>query len=169
MSFNTRESLYNDETINKFMNLIVKRGEGNIYAFDSFFIPSIKRRGIDIINAKFKHDVFSKNLLMAPLNINNNHWIIAIVDVSQKEIIVYDSLDCHNGKEVKILQYFLCEHKHTKYGTSSPWFLFRGETTNQENEYDCGPWILAIADRYSSGQPPMPNQKLMAGIRKEHE
>ncbi|XP_050528146.1 sentrin-specific protease 3-like [Daktulosphaira vitifoliae] len=153
MSLITDTSLYNDETINRFMKLLMKRNEDRIFAFDTFFIPEINRRELDTINTRFKENLLLKTTALAPIHINNNHWIIAVDDIQQHEIICYDSLDCHDIKEITKFRQFMIRHELRMSGSKSMWPIFRGETTIQENNYDCGPWILEIAVPWSQRRP----------------
>jgi Ulp1 family protease len=42
-----------------------------------------------------------KDTMFVPININNNHWILAVVNKCTKSINVYDSLKHKNTKEIK--------------------------------------------------------------------
>ncbi len=46
----------------------------------------------------------SKDFMYIPININNNHWILAVVSKRNRTINVYDSLNHKNTKEIRLVR-----------------------------------------------------------------
>ena len=42
-------------------------------------------------------DLLSYRMLLVPVLVNSNHWILAVADVHKRELLVYDSLGRCNG------------------------------------------------------------------------
>ena len=65
--------------------------------------------------SKKKGDIFEYKKIIFPVNINKSHWACVIVDVQNKNLKGYDSMD-GNLEEVmiRILGYLMCEHQRKK-------------------------------------------------------
>lgn len=86
----------NDEIINAYLNLIVKRGQQpnykKVYAFNTFFYPKLRESGHSSIRRwTRKVDIFSFDYLLIPVHLGN-HWCLAIIDFPDRTISYYDSL-----------------------------------------------------------------------------
>ncbi|XP_050547850.1 sentrin-specific protease 1-like [Daktulosphaira vitifoliae] len=158
--------VYDDVTVNTFMKLIVERSQSQVYAFDTLFILELKKSGFDVIHQQIIIDLFEKTLLLAPLYVNNNHWILVVVHVSNKDITFYDNMNCTISEMIwKIRQFIIfCELK--QYGCTSHWQIYRGETTTLNYNDECGPGIVEIAERISRGYPPLINLSLLKNYMK---
>ncbi|XP_050522356.1 uncharacterized protein LOC126894987 isoform X2 [Daktulosphaira vitifoliae] len=161
--------VYDDVTINTFMKLIVERSQSQVYAFDTLFILEFKKSGFEAIHQQITIDLFKKTLLLAPLYVNNTHWTLVAVHVSNKDITFYDNMNCTISEMIwKIRQFIIfCEFK--QYGCTSNWQIYRGETTTLNNNDDCGPGIVEIAERISRGYPPLINLSLLKDYMKNHK
>ena len=102
----------NDEVINFYMNMLMERDQrrsdesaGKIrssHFFSSFFMVKLLQNGrYTYANVKRwtkKFDVFQKDKIFIPVNINNAHWTLLIVYIQKNEIHYYDSMS-GRGKE----------------------------------------------------------------------
>jgi len=111
----------NDEAINFYMCLLMDRDEKRYeqqnnctkkrkssHYFNSFFLVKL------IMNEKYtysnvkrwtkKFDVFQKDKIFIPVNINNSHWTMIVVFVQKKEIHYYDSM---SGSGMRYLKWIL--------------------------------------------------------------
>lgn len=49
-----------------------------------------------------------------PIHINNNHWILVVVDIKRNEVVVFDSLQGSNEDYRTILEVFIT-YEHCTY------------------------------------------------------
>ncbi|KIM84540.1 hypothetical protein PILCRDRAFT_818108 [Piloderma croceum F 1598] len=167
----------NDEIINFYGSMILARaeaskenpapngaapGEGkplNAHYFSTFFWSKLKGEGYEKARlAKWtkKFDLFSKDVVLIPVNHNNAHWTAAIINFRRKRIESYDSMGMDRGEVFKLLRIYLdAEHLNKK---KKP-FDFTGwedylleDTPEQENGYDCGIFTCQFLERISRGE-----------------
>ena len=95
----------NDEVINFYMNMLMERDQrrsdqsaGKVrssHFFSSFFMVKLLQNGkytyANVKRWSKKFDVFSKDKIFIPININNSHWTLLVVYIQKKEIHYYDS------------------------------------------------------------------------------
>ena len=96
----------NDEVINFYMNMLMERDQrrsdqsaGKVrssHFFSSFFMVKLLQNGkytyANVKRWSKKFDVFSKDKIFIPVNINNSHWTLLVVYIQKKEIHYYDSM-----------------------------------------------------------------------------
>jgi Ulp1 family protease len=89
----------NDEVINFYFNMLMSglhREEG-FYSFSSFFFVRLldpNKGGYLYQNVRrwtTKVDIFSKKKIFFPINIDNTHWTLLLIDLTVKTIFYYDS------------------------------------------------------------------------------
>ncbi len=89
----------NDEVINFYFNMLMSglhREEG-FYSFSSFFFVRLldpNTGGYLYKNVRRwtnKVDIFSKKKIFFPINIDNTHWTLLLIDLTVKTIFYYDS------------------------------------------------------------------------------
>jgi sentrin-specific protease 1 len=87
-----------------------------------------------------------------PININNKHWALSLVLVQLKIIRYYDSLGSPGHEYLEALLTYLSDESQAKRGfdiTRSEWKLIpctRDNTPQQNNIYDCGVFVVMMAD-----------------------
>lgn len=98
----------NDEIINAYIKLInarsAQRGLKNAYVLNTFFFTLIEQmlergdyqysklqRTLKRLNVKL--DEYS--LTVIPINVKNNHWLCAGIDLRSRTVYIIDSLECH--------------------------------------------------------------------------
>lgn len=107
----------NDEVINFYMVLINRRSNElekareagqvqtfkkgqeplNVFAFTSFFYSKFKREGYKSVTRWTKKtDVFKKDAVLMPINLNNTHWVCACINIRKKRFEFYDSMGSWN-------------------------------------------------------------------------
>ncbi|XP_077978943.1 uncharacterized protein LOC144434366 [Glandiceps talaboti] len=120
----------NDEVINFYMNLLMKRGqdEGNlkVHAFNTFFYPKLCKDGYSSLRRwTRKVDIFGMDLVFVPVHLGM-HWCLAVIDFRKKSITYYDSMGGNNMQCLnKLREYLKAEHSDKK-----------------KREYDIGDWQL---------------------------
>ncbi|RDX56113.1 cysteine proteinase [Lentinus brumalis] len=166
----------NDEIINFYGQMILLRAEEskenpgagtgkgrkkplNAHYFSTFFWSKLKGQGYEKARlAKWtkKIDIFSKDIILIPINHGNAHWTAAAINFRKKRIEAYDSMNMNPSPVHKALrQYLNAEHMDKK---KKP-FDFTGwedyvqpETPQQENGYDCGVFTCQFLEALSRGE-----------------
>ena len=105
-------------------------------------------------------DIFSCNQIFIPININGTHWTLAVIDMTNKVIRYYDSRGDAGKIYLDALRRYITDEWTHKKRTSSPawmseWRLIEGSssTPQQDNETDCGVFVLCTADLLGQGLP----------------
>ncbi|KAI6217881.1 Ulp1 protease [Aphelenchoides besseyi] len=145
----------NDEIINFYLNLIVRRGEQNAdlpktYAFNTFFLSTLQQRGYAAVKRwTRKVDVFSYDVLLVPVHLGN-HWCLAVIDFKAQEISYFDSLGGKNVGCLEALKSYLQEEHRDKKKSEidlSNWnFECKAEIPRQMNGSDCGVFTCVFAE-----------------------
>ena len=146
----------NDEVINLYCKLIIielqNKGE-KIHIFNSNFMEKLySDEGIVYDNVKrwsrfvIRGDIFELDKLFIPININNNHWILAVIFIKEKRIQIYDSMLAPGTRYLsRLFEYLKCEFQEKKnsIGSWHNWQLVpcNYDTPKQLNGYDCGVFV----------------------------
>ena len=103
-------------------------------------------------------DLFALKMLYFPVNIDDTHWALIIVDIKKRHIFWYDSLmSCsRTNTYLSALSKYLksmLKVSHQNYMdymvdySKSPWNSYvRFKTKIQKNKYDCGVYMCMFAD-----------------------
>ncbi|KAI8883210.1 cysteine proteinase [Backusella circina FSU 941] len=147
----------NGEVINFYMALLKDRADGsqvvpNVHCFSTYFYEVLKKDHSRVHRWTKKVDIFSKDILLVPIN-ENHHWLLGVIDMRNRRVYVYDSLGKSHPKMLRILwSYLENEHQHKK---KAP-FDYRGwermtlkNVPQQLNTTDCGVFICTFAERLS--------------------
>jgi sentrin-specific protease 1 len=98
----------------------------------------------------FQVDIFSKDLLLIPIN-RSYHWVLGAIDMKEKCIRVYDSMGGNHDHTLHLfLDYLELEHQDKKKESIdlSDWKLKTPkDIPQQENMSDCGVFTCAFAER----------------------
>lgn len=160
----------NDEIINFYGAMILTRSESNrdptakrkmldVHYFSTFFWPKLKNEGYEqgrLAKWTKKIDIFSKDVILIPINHNNSHWTGAAINFRRKRIESYDSMNIDRHQVFKALRSYLdSEHRNKR---KKP-FDFTGwqnhnpeDTPQQENGYDCGVFTCQFLESLSKGE-----------------
>ncbi|KAJ3507661.1 hypothetical protein NLJ89_g6179 [Agrocybe chaxingu] len=165
----------NDEIINFYGAMILARSEAskenpnsskkpskepwNIHYFSSFFWAKLVKEGYDkgrLAKWTKKIDIFSKDMVIFPVNHGNAHWTTAAINFRKKRLESYDSMGMAKEAVFKHLRAYLdAEHANKKskpfdwtgWQTSAP-----ADTPQQENGYDCGVFTCHFLEALSRGE-----------------
>ncbi|KAI0359160.1 cysteine proteinase [Trametes cingulata] len=184
----------NDEIINFYGQLILTRAEEskenpgangtagsgrkkplNAHYFSTFFWSKLKGQGYQkarLSKWTKKIDIFSKDVILIPVNHNNAHWTAAAINFRKKRIESYDSMGMERGQVFKLLRQYLDEEHRDK--KKKP-FDFTGwqdyilpDTPQQENGYDCGVFTCQFLEALSRGEEDFPfSQANMPYLRRK--
>ncbi|RPD63185.1 cysteine proteinase [Lentinus tigrinus ALCF2SS1-7] len=164
----------NDEIINFYGQMILSRAEEskenpgarnewrrplNAHYFSTFFWSKLRGQGYEKARlGKWtkKIDIFSKDIILIPVNHNNAHWSAAAINFRKKRIEAYDSMSMNASSVFKTLrQYLNSEHmdKKKKPFDFTGWvdYVFL-ETPQQENGFDCGVFTCQFLEALSRGE-----------------
>jgi sentrin-specific protease 1 len=149
-------------------------GRDHSYFFNSFFITKLLICDDDYKYANVKRwskkiDIFEMDKIYFPININNDHWAMAVVYMKEKRICYYDSISKDGSKYVNGLMRWIQDEGTYKKGIvvdPSKWRFFNSEPTpQQENGFDCGVFSIMCADFISDNLPLQYNQNHMEEFR----
>ncbi|KAI0271549.1 hypothetical protein BC834DRAFT_449038 [Gloeopeniophorella convolvens] len=184
----------NDEIINFYGQLILDRSEarpkGNalkngarrdkspildVHYFNSFFFEKLSREGYEKARlAKWtkKFDIFSKDVILIPINHGNSHWTAAAINFRRRRIESFDSMGVRRQDVFDLLrEYVKLEHlnKKSKPFDWTDWVDYSPrDTPQQENGYDCGVFTCQFLEAISRGMDSPFNftQRNMAYLRR---
>ncbi|KAI8328623.1 hypothetical protein BC941DRAFT_444516 [Chlamydoabsidia padenii] len=170
------ETWLNDEIINFYMVLLMDRTNNKsslptIHCFNTFFCSTLRDQGYDKVKRWTKKvDIFSKDLLLVPIN-RSYHWTLGVVDLKNKQVAVYDSL---NGKHHTptinlLLKYLELEHldkKKSPLDTSDWKGYMPSSIPQQRNSSDCGVFACTFAERLARNHQFDFSQDDMVSIRR---
>lgn len=195
----------NDEVVNFYMSMLQEKDDilcaetqsrtPNCF-FNLYFMSKLLERNIycykNVKRWTKKIDIFSKDKIFVPVNINNTHWTHCVIYMSERRIQVllcfmrvlsfnyhfctslqyYDSMGSSGTKYLDaLMQYLQDEHKDKKETPMSgveEWILqtcIREETPQQQNGYDCGVFSILFADFLSENLPLLFDQKCISSMR----
>ena len=167
------KSWLNDELINFYIELLKMRDQESAdcnpryirnHFFNSFFMAKLRENGVYEYK-KVKQwtkdiDIFSCNQIIIPININGNHWTLAVIDMVNKVIRYYDSMGDAGKIYLDALRLYIRDEWTHKKRTSPPawmndWRLIEGSTSTPQqdnnNKTDCGVFVLCTADLLGQG------------------
>ena len=179
-------SWLNDEMVNFYMKMLNDReeqllakypGKRKSYFFNSFFTNRLvdnetggycydnvkrwtKKAGID--------NIMELERIFFPVNVNNTHWTLAVVYISEKKVLYYDSMGGRGQRYVEGLLRWVVDEASTKHKivvNKSEWSLERGVCPQQQNGYDCGVFTVVCADFLADDLPLTYEQKNMSMFR----
>ncbi|KDR84787.1 hypothetical protein GALMADRAFT_217849 [Galerina marginata CBS 339.88] len=167
----------NDELINFYGAMILARSEEskenssqakpkqpkkkplNVHYFSSFFWVKLTQEGYDkgrLAKWTKKIDIFSKDIILLPVNHGNAHWTAAAINFREKRFESYDSMDMAKDRVWKALRsYVEDEHKNKRKTTINldDWENWAPSSTpQQENGFDCGVFTCQFLEALSRGE-----------------
>ncbi|XP_028654261.1 sentrin-specific protease 3-like isoform X2 [Erpetoichthys calabaricus] len=164
----------NDQVMNMYGDLVMDAVPEKVHFFNSFFYDKLRTKGYDGVKRWTKNvDIFKKELLLIPIHLEV-HWSLVSVDVTKRSITYFDSQRTLNRRCPKhIAKYLQAEAvKKDKIEFFDGWKgYFKMNVARQNNDSDCGAFVLqyckclALAQPFSFTQQDMP--KLRRQIYKE--
>ncbi|KAG8431010.1 hypothetical protein GDO86_019566 [Hymenochirus boettgeri] len=164
----------NDQVMNMYGDLVMDTVQEKVHFFNSFFYDKLRTKGYDGVKRWTKNvDIFNKELLLIPIHLEV-HWSLVCVNVPNRTITYFDSQRTLNRRCPKhIAKYLQAEAvKKDRSEYVSGWKgLFKMNVARQNNDSDCGAFVLqyckflALGLPFTFGQQDMP--KLRRQIYKE--
>jgi len=152
----------NDEVINCYLSL-VSGHRHDVFCFSTFFMAALydddKAYNFFKVKRWKRPDLFKLKTVVVPINVDNrnDHWILAVIDMTNARIAMYDSAGGTGKKYLDILARFLDDELLKNMATpldENAWQLVESDrrvVPQQENSYDCGAFLLAFAHVLSLG------------------
>uniref|UniRef100_A0A2M3ZHH4 Putative sentrin/sumo-specific protease n=1 Tax=Anopheles braziliensis TaxID=58242 RepID=A0A2M3ZHH4_9DIPT len=169
----------NDEVINFYMQLLQYRSEQRrdqglpkVYSKSTFFLSSLRRSGYSGVRRYTKKvDLFSFDIIVVPVHVNQVHWCMAIIDLRRKAIEYYDSLGAPNNPVLDMLENYLCQESLDKrqvpFDQTGLTKRNMGDCPKQNNGSDCGVFSCMFAEFLTRDHPITFNQSRMQYFRRK--
>ncbi|CAL8280994.1 unnamed protein product [Lota lota] len=159
----------NDQVINMYGELIMESTDNKVHFLNSFFHHQLEMKGYEGVRRWTKQvNLFSKRLLLVPVHLEV-HWSLVAIDPVHRSIQLYDS-EWMALPEVTlgILKYLTSEAKEKRQKLfQTGWVVSANkETPQQNNENDCGVFVLEYCKRLAFRKPLAFSQKEIPNIRK---
>ncbi|MCO5588157.1 hypothetical protein L7F22_042112 [Adiantum nelumboides] len=142
---------------------VKKRWNGiwNVHVFNTFFFEKLSKQGYAGVRQwTRKVDIFTKDLILLPINIGQAHWVCAAINMRKSRFEYYDSMHSHNRKAFQILSdYVQSEYNDKKKGEFGQLDLsgwkryFSKESPEQANGFDCGVFASMTIEQLSRRNP----------------
>uniref|UniRef100_A0A0N4ZN50 ULP_PROTEASE domain-containing protein n=1 Tax=Parastrongyloides trichosuri TaxID=131310 RepID=A0A0N4ZN50_PARTI len=148
----------NDTIFNFYLELIVERSKKSlkypkVYAFNTYFYKSLidPKKGFKLVSRYTRGvNIFDMKYVFVPINVDDNHWCLAIIDIFKKEIRYYDSMFGKNLKVIRSLKKYIKDEAADKLNEDidiDKWIGYHAQDIpEQENDYDCGIFSCMFAE-----------------------
>ncbi|SCU78655.1 LADA_0A06722g1_1 [Lachancea dasiensis] len=129
-----------------------------LVAFNSYFYTSLSRNGYQGVRRwmkKKKAEIDNLHKVFVPINLNQSHWALGVIDISNSKIYYVDSLS--SGPEsmsfaiLKDLQSYLMQESKGTLGEDFE--LVHADCPQQPNGFDCGVYVCTNALYLSKDAP----------------
>ncbi|CAF1117201.1 unnamed protein product, partial [Brachionus calyciflorus] len=145
----------NDNIVNFYFNLLKTHSKKKLFVFDSFFYYRLQQNGPKSVLHWYKNEnIFAYEMVLVPINVNNNHWILCSIDNLKCTVEVYDSFQEEYTNLIPNIKAYL-NLKYTQYFNlelTFHWvFSYANNIPTQTNTYDCGVFMCKFAEFLSKG------------------
>uniref|UniRef100_A0A673G0V9 Uncharacterized LOC107754702 n=1 Tax=Sinocyclocheilus rhinocerous TaxID=307959 RepID=A0A673G0V9_9TELE len=159
----------NDQVMNMYGDLVMDSVPEKVHFFNSFFYDKLRTKGYDGVKRWTKNvDIFQKDLLLIPIHLEV-HWSLVSVDIKQRFITYFDSQRTLNRRCPKhIFKYLQAEAMiKEKRDFCTGWKgFFKMNVGRQNNDSDCGAFVLQYCKCLALGQPFSFSQQDMPKLRR---
>ncbi|QEU59277.1 Ulp1 [Kluyveromyces lactis] len=135
-----------NDTIIEFFMKYVEQNTAKTVAFNSFFYSTLADRGYQGVRRWMKRkkvDILDLNKIFVPINLNDSHWTLGIIEMKQHKIYYLDSLSSGMNSVsfliMKNLQSYVMEESKQKLGEDFE--LCHIACPQQPNGFDCGIYV----------------------------
>ncbi|XP_054590177.1 sentrin-specific protease 5 [Nothobranchius furzeri] len=160
----------NDQIMNMYGDLVMDSVPDKVHFFNSFFYDKLRTKGYEGVKRWTKNvDIFQKDLLLIPIHLEV-HWSLVSVDIPGRTITYFDSQRTLNRRCPKhIFKYLQAEAiKKDKPDFLMGWKgLFKMNVGRQNNDSDCGAFVLQYCKCLALGQPFGFGQQNMPQLRRQ--
>ncbi|KAA0723222.1 Sentrin-specific protease 3 [Triplophysa tibetana] len=159
----------NDQVMNMYGDLVMDSVPEKVHFFNSFFYDKLRTKGYDGVKRWTKNvDIFQKDLLLIPIHLEV-HWSLVSVDIKQRSITYFDSQRTLNRRCPKHISKYLQAEAILKEQRDflSGWKgFFKMNVGRQNNDSDCGAFVLQYCKCLALGQPFSFSQQDMPKLRR---
>ncbi|XP_064262400.1 sentrin-specific protease 3-like, partial [Passer domesticus] len=159
----------NDQVMNMYGDLVMDAVPDKVHFFNSFFYDKLRTRGYEGVQRWTKNvDIFGKELLLIPIHLEV-HWSLVAVDVARRTITYFDSQRTLNRRCPKhICRYLQAEaDKKERPDFREGWRgAFKMNVARQNNDSDCGAFVLQYCKFLALGRPFSFTQQDMPHLRR---
>ncbi|XP_049923573.1 uncharacterized protein LOC126404417 [Epinephelus moara] len=160
----------NDQIMNMYGDLVMDAVPEKVHFFNSFFYDKLRTKGYDGVKRWTKNvDIFQKDLLLIPIHLEV-HWSLVSVDIPRRAITYFDSQRTLNRRCPKhIFKYLQAEAiKKDQQDFLTGWKgFFKMNVGRQNNDSDCGAFVLQYCKCLALGQPFNFGQQDMPRLRRQ--
>ncbi|VBB78234.1 Protease that specifically cleaves Smt3p protein conjugates, putative [Yarrowia lipolytica] len=170
----------NDNVINFYFAMITersKKAEGKLPVIGCMvtqFFKNLQEKGYSGVARWAKRagiDVTKADYVFFPLNLNNNHWCLAVLDNVNKQIRQHDSLNGDGTRNLHIIKDYLRQEAEKMHPGSGGMFdeyeiVSRAESPQQFNGVDCGVFTCQNIELMARNAPLNYSQEDMPTIRR---
>ncbi|KDN36415.1 cysteine proteinase [Tilletiaria anomala UBC 951] len=124
----------------------------DIHFFNSFFYAKLEKAGYSAVKRwTRKVHLFSKDIVLFPVNLGNAHWVTGAINFRLKRIEYYDSMHTSNRSFFLVMREYLEEESLDKRKTEMDWTGWQDYTPTdfpyQSNGYDCGVFTISTIEQ----------------------
>ncbi|XP_061445519.1 sentrin-specific protease 3 isoform X2 [Rhineura floridana] len=160
----------NDQVMNMYGDLVMDTVPDKVHFFNSFFYDKLRTKGYEGVKRWTKNvDIFNKDLLLIPIHLEV-HWSLVCVEVKRKKITYLDSQRTLNRRCPKhICRYLQAEaEKKNRPDFRDGWQgVFQMNIARQNNDSDCGAFVLQYSKFLALGLPFTFTQQDMPKLRRQ--
>ncbi|XP_008291138.1 sentrin-specific protease 3-like [Stegastes partitus] len=160
----------NDQVMNMYGDLVMDSVPEKVHFFNSFFYDKLRTKGYEGVKRWTKNvDIFQKDLLLIPIHLEV-HWSLVSVDIPRRAITYFDSQRTLNRRCPKhIFKYLQAEAiKKDQQDFLTGWKgFFKMNVGRQNNDSDCGAFVLQYCKCLALGQPFSFGQQDMPRLRRQ--
>lgn len=170
----------NDELINGYLGLVAERcadrgGQaGPVHVMSTYFYVKLcGASGYDYGGVRRWTkgvDLRGCSLVLIPVNVGNEHWILVALDVRRRRFDVWDSFRAAHPTCIRLLRRYISDEWRDKYGEVidvGAWQCeYRNDAPLQSNGWDCGVFVCAVARCLALEVGMDVSQELMGDIRR---
>lgn len=102
------------------------------------------------------YSVLDCDRIVVPINQNNMHWVLSVINVKEQTVEHYDSMGGCDQMSIKNLKRYIADeatHKRQETLETSGWAQFvPHDIPHQQNAHDCGMFMCTFADYISREQ-----------------
>lgn len=161
----------NDSVIDAYLSYIAEQSDLNVFAWTTHFYTRLAETGGSGVARwakKRKVRVFDLDVMLVPVNQNNMHWCVAVVDHKKKRLAYYDSLNGDGTRVLDNLQTYMVQEAERSYSDKSRELIAklseytkdpRAVGPSQNNGSDCGVFVCATSSALARGDGPSYSQK----------
>lgn len=143
-----------DEVINYHLSLLQKCNGKNLYLNSFFYSKLMKLNKYNYRNVRRwtkKKNLFKYNKIIIPINVSMVHWVLGVINISEKCIHYWDSMRGENSDFFKYMKQYLKDEIADKEINIAmdidewPEKYLSNDDPLQLNSSDCGVFLLSFA------------------------